>query len=541
MLPGPDWFFTLARSRLARGCLAIFVWSFSEGTFAQIPATNRVSVDSSGVQGDKASGWDIFPGSMPSANGRFVAFHSDADNLVAGDTNGATDVFVHDRLRGTTERVSVDSSGAEANNWSRVYGISLDGRFVAFTSDARNLVPSDTNLALDVFLRDRWLGTTERVSVDSSGAEGNSASLGGMVSQDGRLVLFYSYADNLVTGDTNLVPDVFVRDLQSGTTERVSVSSSGGEGDSDSYPTDFSPDGRFVTFDSFADNLVTGDTNGYIDVFLHDRQSGTTEFVSVSSTGAQSVLDSYDGSISDDGRYVVFDSYGYNLVSGDNNNTIDVFLRDRQAGTTELVSLSSAGVQGNDRSGLSSLSSDHRWVAFLSDASNLVANDKNLKRDIFLRDLQTGTTTVVSVDSNGKLSNGQSDGSSISSDGRFVTFTSLAKNLVSGDSNGVYDVFIHGPSLTLEAEPQAPAAGATLEFRTWTGASTGANVLVATAVDGAPSFLPVVLGSFDAVGGWTFSATVPGGLSGHAVSFTTFGIVDSGKADRTNEFEVDFR
>jgi len=161
--------------------------------------------------------------------------------------------------------------------------------------------------------------------------------------------------------------------------------------------------------------------------------------------------------------------------------------------------------------------------------------------DGFLRDLQNSTTTLMSVTSTGRFSNGRSEGPGISPDGRVVTFTSLAKNLVPGDTNGVSDAFLRGPALTLEAIPPDPSAGATLVFDAWTGIASGANVLVATSVDGAPSFLPAVLGSFDAVGGWTISASVPNGLSGHVVGFTTFGIVDSGKVERTNEVEVAFQ
>jgi hypothetical protein len=481
------------------------------------------------------------PGCLPSENARFVAFNSDATNLVPGDSNGVGDVFVHDQLTGLTERVSVDSSGAEANDLSYVFGISHDGRFVGFMSLATNLVPSDTNLVVDVFLRDRLLGTTERISVDSSGAEGDGSSFGGVVSGDGQFVLFYSYADNLVSGDTNGACDVFVRDRSAGTTELVSVSSSGVAGNFDSYADDLSSDGRYVTFDSLATNLVTSDTNTYIDVFIHDRQTGVTELVSVSSTGAQSVLDSYFGTVSDDGRYVVFDSAGWNLVAGDSNNSWDEFIRDRVAGTTEFVDVSTAGVQGNAGSGSSMISGDGHFVAFSSDATNLVASDTNGKRDVFLRDLQNGTTTLMSVTSTGRLSNGRCEGPAISPDGRVVTFTSLAKNLVSGDTNGVSDAFLRGPVLTLEAIPPDPGAGATLVFDAWTGTASGANVLVATSVDGAPSFLPAAIGSFDAVGGWTLSATVPIGLSGHVVGFTTFGIVDTGKVDRTDEVEVAFQ
>jgi hypothetical protein len=231
--------------------------------------TERVSVSSAGDQGNG----DSYCPSID-ADGRFVAFYSEASNLVPGDTNGKPDFFVHDRETGLTERVSVSSTGEQANGWpgSTTASISADGRYVAFSSWATNLVPGDTNGQMDVFLRDRLAGTTERVSVSSSGAQGNNESGGAAVSADGRFVEFGSYASNLAPGDANGKRDIFVRDRLTGLTERVSVSSFGDEGDDDSqYPTGISADGRFAVFDSLASNLVPGDTNGHVDVFVHDR------------------------------------------------------------------------------------------------------------------------------------------------------------------------------------------------------------------------------------------------------------------------------
>jgi hypothetical protein len=503
--------------------------------------TNRVSLDSAGVQGDRRSAWDVMPGSIPSRDGRFVAFHSDATNLVAGDTNHAADAFVHDGLTGVTERVSVDGAGNEGNSSSHVCDASQDGRFVIFMSNANDLVPGDNNIASDVFVRDRQLGTTERISVDSSGNEGDRNSLGGSVSSDGRYVAFWSYAYNLVVGDTNTHPDVFVRDRQLGTTELVSVDSSGIQANQESRVADISPDGRYVVFWSFASNLVTGDTNGEFDVFVRDRSAGVTERVSVDSTGFQANDYSSFGQISADGRYIAFGSDADNLVAGDTNSAGDVFVRDRQSGTTERASIASSGSEGDSLSGLAGISADGRWVSFVSGATNLVSGDTNAKFDVFLHDRQTGTTTRVSVDSSGNESTGGGYGSMISSDGRFVSFTSRGADLVSGDTNGVDDAFIHGPDLTLEADPPSPLPGATLTFNTWTGAASGASLLVITDVDGAPMFVPAVFGSFDAGGVLTLAAVVPSGLSGHVISFTTYGFIPSGRVDRTNPFAVSFQ
>jgi Tol biopolymer transport system component len=283
---------------------------------------------------------------------------------------------------------------------------------------------------------------TERVSVDSSGTQENNACRSPSISADGRYVAFYSYADNLVSGDTNGTWDVFVRDRQSGTTERVSVDSLGAQGNDFSYTPSISADGRYVAFMSKATNLVGGDTNGAWDVFVRDRQGATTERVSVDSLGSQGNGGSNVPSISADGRYVAFQSNATNLVSGDTNGSPDVFVRDRQTGTTERVSVDSGGVQGNGTSSLPSISADGRHVAFESYASNLVSGDTTWWQDVFVRDRQSGTTERVSIDSFGAQGNGFSDKPSISADGRYVAFRSDASNLVSGDTNGWHDAFV---------------------------------------------------------------------------------------------------
>ncbi len=353
------------------------------GSLARAQTTERASVDSGGAQGNNDSGLPSI-----SADGRFVAFWSYASNLVAGDTNGFDDVFVRDRQSGTTERVSVDSGGAQGNDVSHYSSISADGRFVAFQSRASNLVAGDTNGFVDVFVRDRQSGTTERVSLATGGAQGNSDIEDDplSISADGRFVAFTSVASNLVPGDTNLASDVFVHDRQSGTTERASVDSGGAQGNGDSDNQSISADGRFVAFESHASNLVAGDTNGFRDAFVHDRQSGTTERVSVDSGGAQGNDGSDSPSLSADGRFVAVESDATNRVAGDPNAADDVFVLDRLSGTTERVSVDSGGAQGNDSSERASISDDGRFVAFPSEASNLVAGDTNESSDVFVRE-----------------------------------------------------------------------------------------------------------------------------------------------------------
>jgi Tol biopolymer transport system component len=409
--------------------------------------TSRVSVDSSGVEGDH----DCDPYDAPalSADGRFVAFTSDSDNLVANDTNGFTDVFVHDRVTGTTERVSVDSSGAEANDVSFMPSISADGQLVAFVSIASNLVAGDGNATYDVFVHDRATGATERASVDPGGGDSDNSSIHPVLSPDGSLVVFSSYAANLVAGDTNLCCDVFVHDRASGTTERVSVDSAGVEGDHDCHPyvaPALSADGRFVGFTSGADNLVAGDTNGWLDAFVHDRLSGLTERISVSTSGAQGNYMSALSSLSADGQIVAFRSGASNLVAHDTNPFWDVFVRDRSAGTTERVSVDSSGRQAKADSYWGSLSADGRLVAFGSYAANLVANDTNGAIDVFVHDRSTGSTERVSVDSSGAQADGHSahwSAPAISADGQVVAFSSEADNLVANDTNGARDIFVH--------------------------------------------------------------------------------------------------
>jgi len=413
------------------------------GTPVTGQVTSRVSVDSGGAQGDG-------DGSQPavSADGRYVAFSSYATNLVAGDTNAAEDVFVRDRQSGTTERVSVDSAGVEVDFGGSVPTLSADGRYVTFVSSASNLVPGTTNGWYQIYLHDRQTGATERVSVDSAGVEGNDNSTDySPISDDGRYVAFTSTATNLVPGDTNGFGDIFLHDRQTGAIERVSVSTAGAQANNQSFTVSMSSDGRYLAFRSNASNLVAGDTNGVGDIFVRDRLLGTTERVSRSTAGVQGNASSESPSMTPDGRYVAFRSASSVLVPGDTNAANDTFVHDRQTGITERVSLSSSGAQGNNFSGgHPDISADGRFVSFGASASNLVAGDTNATWDVFVRDRQLGTTERVSVSSTGAQGNGASQPSgqrnAITADGRFVAFESEATNLVSGDTNGFDDIFI---------------------------------------------------------------------------------------------------
>ena len=401
--------------------------------------TERVSVSSSGVQGSGTS--SNGSGSL-CASGRFAVFSSEASNLVAGDTNLKQDVFVRDRLAGQTTRVSVSSSGGQGNDHSSGGYITPDGRYIGFGSDAWNLVDGDTNWEDDVFVHDRQTGETIRISITSSGDQGDGPSYGGLLSADGRYAAFLSYATNLVPRDLNGYWDIFIHDRESGETRRVSVSSAGDEANWDCYGPDISADGRYVVFESNASNLVPGDLNNGRDIFVHDRVTGETSRVSISSTGAEANSWSFAGSISADGGFVAFESDAYNLVVGDTNDKRDVFVHDRQTGETMRVSVSSMGIQGDSHSRRPSISADGLRVAFESFASNLVAGDTNGATDTFVHDRRTGKTWRASVSSAGVQGNSISNRSAISADGRCVSFSSYADNLVPGDTNWKNDVFV---------------------------------------------------------------------------------------------------
>ena len=396
--------------------------------------TLRASVSSAGAQANA----DCFDPSL-SADGRHVAFYSLSTTLVAGETGVVFDVFVRDVASGTTVRASTGLGGALGDDRSWFPSISADGRYVAFESRATNLVAGDANQQTDVFVRDLLLGTTVRASA-GAGGEANGSSFDPAISADGRYVAFDSTATNLVAGDTNGVRDVFVRDLVAGTTERVSVATGGAQAGGGSKAA-ISGDGRFVAFESDAADLLPGDSNGHADVFVHDRQTGTTERVNLSSAGVEADDYSQNAAISADGRFVAFESAATALVAGDSNGHADVFLRDRTNATTERVSVGPGGAEPDQPSFAPAISADGRHVAYWSYASNLVAADTNANADVFLRDRLTGSTVRASVPDAGGQANGFSEDPAVSSDGRFVAFSSEAPNLVAGDTNNRADVF----------------------------------------------------------------------------------------------------
>lgn len=401
----------------------------------------RVNVASDGTQANASI--EAVPVEI-SEDGRYVVFFSGVSNLVPNDTNSVFDAFLHDTLTGSTTRVSVASDGTEANGFSVFPSISADGRYVAFYSRATNFIPDDTNGGFDVFIHDMLTGSTTRVSVASDGTEGNAGSTDPSITADGRYVAFRSGASNLIPDDTNGTSDTFVHDMLTGSTTRISVASDGTQGDLESVSIpSISADGRYVAFQSRATNLVANDTNGGYDAFVHDTLTGSTTRVSVASDGTQGNESSGAPFISANGRYVAFNSGSSNLVPDDTNGFPDNFVHDILTGVTTRVSVASDGTQGNESSAQgATMSGDGRYVAFQSLATNVVPNDTNGGHDVFVRDMLTSVTTRISVDANGVEGNGISTDPAISADGRYIAFASRATNFVPNDTNGAKDIFL---------------------------------------------------------------------------------------------------
>lgn len=434
--------------------------------------------------GSPASRYSQAAGITP--DGRYVAFQSEWP-LTGEDDNQFVDVYLRDRATGVTHRISRGVDG-EPNEGSFHPSVSADGRLVAFTSFATNLVAEDGNGQPDVFLHDRETGATTLVSVSASGEQGDDMSADAIVTADGSAVVFTSFASNMVPGDTNTCalgsnvfscPDVFLRDLEDGSIERVSVATGGGQSDGWSSTPDVTPDGRFVTFQSDATNLAEIDTNMERDVFVHDRATGVTERVSVSSHGGEGNARSTNASISDDGRIVAFESGASNLVPRDGNQQgnanlppPDVFVHDRATGITERVSLAADGADPDDWSIFPEVSGDGRWVAFQSYATNIVPGDTNETVDVFVRDLATGAVDRVSVTDDGEEANHWASFHplSLSRDGRLIVWSTDAWNLVPGSAEGDRQVVLRdrGPELGIGS---ASADGARVQgWASFTGA-----------------------------------------------------------------------
>jgi len=399
---------------------------------------------------NKAAGYSsAAPGTVVNYGGRYVTFQSGAPNLVPGPSSLYQDIFLRDRKTKHTERVSVALNGEQTNGESIDPSISADGRYVAFTSYASNLAPDNdpSRFGWDIFVRDRLTGKTELVSVSSTGVQADQPSQSGSISSDGRYVVFTSYATNLAPGIDNGWRNVFVHDRQTGQTEWISVGLNGKQPNNDCLsavgPRAISADGRYVVFGSDASNIVPGDTNGAGDAFIRDRQTQQTTRISVSSSGAQANGQSAIAALSADGRFVAFTSDATNLAPGDNNGVADVFVRDRQTAQTERVNADP--VIANSYFGPQgvAMSADARIISFS-------AQGFDGRYNVYAVDRQTGRIEKASVSSNGVSGNDQSYSAGMSADGKFVAFASLATNLVANDhnttrhgTNAAADMYVH--------------------------------------------------------------------------------------------------
>ena len=407
--------------------LSIVMTGAVAGAFAG--QTTRVSVNSDGVPANMTASSGVL-----SADGRYVVFWSSATNLIAGVFTSGTHVYRHDRATGATVMVSLNTGGSPANNVSRDPSVSADGRYVAFSSFATDIVAGGTNGVMQVFVRDMQAGATLLVSASATGVQGDLSSglsgLGGAreVSNDGRYVAFTSFATNLVASSNNGVQQVYVKDMTTGAVVRASANDAGDAGDRSSQTPSLSGDGRFVAFRSESTNFSPLSTTGIIaQVFVRDLGAGVTTLESPG--GASAMRPSTVPVLSFDGRYMAFVSEA-RLDSADlDNGTPDVYWRDRQTGTTALASLSPNTLSGAF-SGGPSISGDGRWVAFNSIDERIVSGDTNgIIADVFVYDRDSQTVTIASRNDADQQANAAAFGASLSHDGGLVLFSSTATNL----------------------------------------------------------------------------------------------------------------
>lgn len=429
------------RNALIAAMVVIVGLAIVPGAVGASGVTERVSVSRGGGNPNSGS-------SSPSvsADGRYVAFSSYASNLVRGDTNDTSDVFVRDLVTGQTRRVSLASDGGQANGGSFDPSISADGDVVAFQSDATNLVAGDTEGHTDVFVHVVSTGVTQRVSVSPRGRGANSDSIQPAVSADGSTVAFASMATNLVSQPVNatgLCCDIFVRNLAAGTTALADPMLDG-TGSGDGFSPVLSATGRYVVYGSWGCTMVKGvPCEDESNILERDMRTRRMTLVNRSVTGRLANGCAEDPAVSADGNLVAFVSDGGDLVAGDTNSAYDVFERNLAAKHTWRISVTSHGDQTNGADGRVTMSSDGRYVAFQSDAWNIVPGDSNLVSDIFLHDSQTGKTVRVSVGAGGAQADAYSANAAISGDGSLVAFESDADNLAAGDTNRTTDIYAH--------------------------------------------------------------------------------------------------
>ena len=417
--------------------------------------TERISLAPGGGQGNDASGTGPAHGLAMTPDARYVAMVAAASNLVPGDTNGIADIFRVDLSTGLSERMNLGPAGVQSNGQCYFPRISTDGNFVVWNGGANNLVPGDTNGFEDVFLRDVVAGTTELVSVNNSGVQGNFSSQSATITRDGRYVAFWSAADNLWFTDTNGTGDIFLRDRLLNRTLAITILPSGTQANANSAQPFINGLGTKIAFRTTSNNLVAGDTNGVNDIMLADV--GTNSVVRIGQPAfSQSNGASSWPTLSENAQFVAFESEASNLVPNDTNGVKDIFVQNLSTGQITRVSVDSSGAQSNGLSETAWISNDGQHVVFSSLATNLVANDTNGHEDVFIHRLATGETSRVST-SIAPLGNGNqiSFYPCVSEDGQAAVFGSSASNMITGDSNGTPDVFMR----TWPAPPQVVCTG----------------------------------------------------------------------------------
>ena len=483
---------------------------------AQSGTVTRVSVDTNEAQANAIS----YRGDI-SADGRFIAFDSEATNLSAIDVNNSGDVFLRDLTLGTTSLISLTSTGVQPNGGSGNPSISGDGHFVAFESDSTNLtVTMDTNGFVDIYIKDTQTGAVARASLTSANGEPNADSTWPSISGDGRYVVFASEANNLVLNDTNGVGDIFVRDMQTGTTLGVSILGNAG-----GFDGSISLDGRFVVFNSLSTNLVPDDTNGVMDVFVYSVQTGQVVRASVNSSGVQGDHYSIEPSISGDGRYVTFSTSSNNFTTLDTYGYSHLYVRDMQTGTTTLASFINGYVMVGE-SDASEISANGRYIVFSFDDKG----DGMPDRWLYIHDREANITKMV-VNRTSDYS-GSAALPTISADGRMITFVSSANSFVADDTNGVRDVFVKDVSYPQDLNPTV--------ISVQNGCPNGCSNASDQFVDFLVKFSEPVTG----VDVTDFALTIGGGIVGATVA-TVSGVgsdyvihVDTGTGDGTLRLDV---
>ena len=404
-----------------------------------------------------------------SDDGRYIVFASFANNLtLQPQANIAGSIFLHDRQTGSKSLVSLNVTGqTAANTYAQNPIISADGQEIAFDSGASNLTTNSVPGYVELYARNLALGTNQLVTVNTNGAGALFGLSRVSLSTNGSKIAFSSYASDLAPGDNNSTYDVFYRDLASQSVVLVSKNSSGtGSADSYSDIPMISGDGRFIAFGSYANNLSPADNNFNFDIYRYNVAAGTNALVSINGSGvAGNSSCGQDIFISGDGRFVAFESYDSDLAAGANGWYQEIFLRDMTAGTNQLVSMTN-GAQADNTCYLRGLSRDGRYVLFASYADNLAANATNFTQNLYLRDTIAATTTLIDVNVSGTgPADRSANNAALSSNGRYVIFTSAATNLVAaGKQSGVSDVFVRDVQ-----------AGTTTLLSTTYGGTAGGN------------------------------------------------------------------